>query len=71
MNPVNIPEAKSDVAFPIEQMAKRLLALAWLITNSSSIKGRIGEKINLLRKLKNHKNQSSEIKRSALPLIPE
>jgi hypothetical protein len=44
-----------------------LLARAWLMQNSSSRRGRIGEKMVLPVKLKNHRSHRKERKRRALP----
>jgi len=69
--PENMPDRKTEQAYPNDVKAKRLLALAWLITNSSSIRGITGAKIVLPEKLINQRDQKNMRNRKAFPLRPE
>lgn len=69
--PENMPDRKTEQAYPNDVKAKRLLALAWLITNSSSIRGITGAKIVLPEKLMNQRDQKNMRNRKAFPLRPE
>jgi hypothetical protein len=68
--PENIPEKKSEQPYPRDVKAKRLPALAWLIANSSSMRGMIGAKIVLQEKFMNQRNQKNIRNRKAFPLRP-
>lgn len=46
-----------------------LLALAWLMENSSSMRGMSGEKIVLALKFRNQMNQRKKRKKKARPLM--
>ena len=69
--PENMPDRKTEQAYPNDVKAKRLLALAWLITNSSSIRGITGAKIALPEKLINQRDQKNMRNRKAFPLRHE
>lgn len=68
--PEKIPEKKSEQPYPRDVKAKRLLALAWLIVNSSSMRGMIGAKIVLQEKCINQRNQRNIRNGKAFPLRP-
>lgn len=65
--PEKIPDKKRDIPYPIEVRVKILLAFAWLIMNSSSIRGIKGEKIVLTLKFINQINQKNISNTKALP----
>jgi len=69
--PEKIPDRKTAQAYPNDEKAKRLLALAWLIANSSSMRGIIGAKIALPEKLINQRDQKKIMNSKAFPLRPE
>ena len=66
-NPETKPDEKSASAKPREMNGKMLAARAWLVWNSSSINGRMGEKRVLPLKFINQMNQMNRRKRNPLP----
>lgn len=65
--PEKMPEKKRLHAYPTEMRAAMLLALAWETKNSSSKRGRMGEKMVRPVKLRNHRSQIKERNKRAFP----
>jgi hypothetical protein len=61
------PERMTESPYPAERNVKMALAFAWLTANSSSTRGRIGEKTMRMEKLTNQTKSRKKRKARALP----
>ncbi|OPY03927.1 MAG: hypothetical protein A4E61_00946 [Syntrophorhabdus sp. PtaB.Bin184] len=65
--PESSPERMTESPYPAERNVKMALAFAWLTANSSSTRGRIGEKTMRMEKLTNQTKSRKKRKARALP----